>query len=150
MERMAPVGPIYQAGTLAGNPLAMAAGLATVRPLGEAGFYERLAAVTDSLKTGLEAAAAEAQAPVTINAAPGMLTVFFTPNPVRDLAGAETADTRRYARFFHGMLRRGVYLPPSQFEAWMPSADHGGSEVEATLEAAAGAFRDAMAEAVPQ
>jgi glutamate-1-semialdehyde 2,1-aminomutase len=150
MERMAPVGPIYQAGTLAGNPLAMAAGLATVRPLGEADFYERLAAVTDSLKTGLEAAAAEAQAPVTINAAPGMLTVFFTPNPVRDLAGAETADTRRYARFFHGMLRRGVYLPPSQFEAWMLSADHSGSEVEATLEAAAGAFRDAMAEEVPQ
>jgi glutamate-1-semialdehyde 2,1-aminomutase len=145
MEHIAPVGPIYQAGTLAGNPLAMAAGLASLRPLGDPSFYERLSAITDRLQTGLERAAANASAPVTINAVPGMLTVFFTRDPVHDLAGAEAADTRMYARFFHAMLQRGVYLPPSQFEAWMLSACHCESVVEETVEAAAGAFRDAIA-----
>jgi glutamate-1-semialdehyde 2,1-aminomutase len=145
MEHMSPVGPIYQAGTLAGNPLAMAAGLASVLPLGEPKFYDRLAAVTNALKCGLETAAREAGVPVTINAACGMLTVFFSPLQVRDLAGAQTADTARYARFFHGMLQRGVYLPPSQFEAWMVSADHGDAAVEATVRAAAGAFGDVVA-----
>lgn len=145
MEHMAPVGPIYQAGTLAGNPLAMAAGLASVRPLGEPGFYARLATATETLRAGLEEAAAQAGAPVWVNAAPGMLTVFFTPDPVRDLTGAEAADTRMYARFFHAMLKRGIYLPPSQFEAWMLSSQHCETVVEATVEAAMGAFREALA-----
>jgi len=122
----------------------MPAGLASLRPLGDPSFYARLSTIADTLKAGLERAASEAGAPVTINAVPGMLTVFFTRDPVRDLAGAEAADTRMYARFFHAMLQRGVYLPPSQFEAWMLSACHGESVVEETVAAAEEAFRDAI------
>jgi glutamate-1-semialdehyde 2,1-aminomutase len=144
MEHMAPVGPIYQAGTLAGNPLAMAAGLASLHPLGDPDFYTRLAGITDALRAGLKRAAEGAGAPVCINAAPGMLTVFFTPHPVHDLAGAEVADTRMYARFFHAMLERGVYLPPSQFEAWMVSSEHGDAVVETTIQAAQEAFKVAV------
>ena len=146
MEHVAPVGPVYQAGTLAGNPLAMAAGLASVRPLREPDFYSSLAERTDHLKTGLEQAARRAGAPVCINAAPGMLTVFFTPHPVRDLAGAEVADTRLYARFFHAMLERGVYLPPSQFEAWMLSSQHEPAVLDTAIQAASEAFDAVVAD----
>lgn len=141
MEHMAPVGPIYQAGTLAGNPLAMAAGLASLQPLREPDFYQQLNRVTSRLKDGLEAAAARVGMAVTVNAVPGMLTVFFAPGQVRDLAGAETADTKMYARFFHAMLSRGVYLPPSQFEAWMVSSEHSIEVVDETLDVAEEAFR---------
>jgi glutamate-1-semialdehyde 2,1-aminomutase len=147
MEHVAPVGPIYQAGTLAGNPLAMAAGLASLAPLRDPEFHTRLTWMTDALKTGLEQAAESAGAPVCVNAAPGMLTVFFTPHLVRDLAGAEVSDTRMYARFFHAMLERGIYLPPSQFEAWMLSAAHGEVEVEAAAKAAAESFAIALQDA---
>jgi glutamate-1-semialdehyde 2,1-aminomutase len=147
MEHVAPVGPIYQAGTLAGNPLAMAAGLASLAPLRDPEFHTRLTWMTDALKTGLEQAAESAGAPVCVNAAPGMLTVFFTPHPVRDLAGAEVSDARMYARFFHAMLERGIYLPPSQFEAWMLSAAHGEVEVEAAVQAAAESFAIALQDA---
>jgi glutamate-1-semialdehyde 2,1-aminomutase len=147
MEHVAPVGPIYQAGTLAGNPLAMAAGLASLAPLRDPEFHTRLTWMTDALKTGLEQAAESAGAPVCVNAAPGMLTVFFTPHLVRDLAGAEVSDTRMYARFFHAMLERGIYLPPSQFEAWMLSAAHGEVEVEAATKAAAESFAIALQDA---
>lgn len=146
MEHMAPVGPIYQAGTLAGNPLAMAAGLASLHPLRDPEFYARLTRTTDALKAGLEQAARNTGAPICVNAAPGMLTVFFTPHQVRDLGDAEVADTRMYARFFHAMLERGVYLPPSQFEAWMISSTHREEEVEATVEAAAESFAVAIRE----
>ena len=140
MEHMAPVGPIYQAGTLAGNPLAMAAGLASLMPLRDLDFYARLTRLTEALGNGLELAAEAAGVPVCVNVAPGMLTVFFAPHPVRNLAGAEVADTRLYARFFHAMLERGIYLPPSQFEAWMLSSAHDEADVEVTVQAAAEAF----------
>jgi glutamate-1-semialdehyde 2,1-aminomutase len=146
MEHMAPVGPIYQAGTLAGNPLAMAAGLATLRPLKSPDFYSRLAEMTETLKLGLERAAHRAGVPICVNAVPGMLTVFFTPHPVHDLAGAEVADTRTYARFFHEMLKRGVYLPPSQFEAWMLSSEHDDPVLSEAIQAASEAFDAVVAE----
>src|SRR5579884_3496708 len=142
MEQLAPTGPVYQAGTLSGNPLAMIAGLANLEPLAAAPFYADLAAKTDSLATGLRQAAAQSSANISINAVTGMLTVFFTADPVRDLAGAERADTARYARFFHAMLNRGIYLPPSQFEAWMVSAAHTDEDIERTIVAAAESFTD--------
>jgi glutamate-1-semialdehyde 2,1-aminomutase len=147
MEHMAPVGSIYQAGTLAGNPLAMAAGLASLRPLKVPDFYSRLAEKTETLKTGLEGAAHRAGVPICVSAVPGMLTVFFTPHPVHDLAGAEVADTHMYARFFHQMLERGVYLPPSQFEAWMLSSAHDDAVLSEAIQAASEAFDAIVAEA---
>ncbi|HEX6509377.1 MAG TPA: aspartate aminotransferase family protein, partial [Chloroflexota bacterium] len=104
-------------------------------------FYSRLEKTTYALCNGLKQAAAAAGIAVTVNAVPGMLTVFFTPHPVRDLADAEAADTAMFARFFHAMLRRGVYLPPSQFEAWMLSSAHTPQVVQRTIEVAADAFR---------
>ncbi len=147
MEHMAPSGPVYQAGTLAGNPLAMAAGLASLEGLRRDGFYSALGDTTESLRAVLTGAAHAAGVPVRVNAVPGMLTVFFTPDEVRDLAGAQRANTALYARFFHAMLRRGVYLPPSQFEAWMVSPVHS-DVIESEIGAiAAEAFREVGAAA---
>ena len=140
MEHIAPAGPVYQAGTLSGNPLAMAAGLASIEPLEDRQFYARLEALTSHLKRGLEDAAEDAGARVTVNAVPGMLTVFFTPEPVRNLADAQKADVAAYATFFHAMLERGIYLPPSQFEAWMLSSSHDGSVLDEAIDAARAAF----------
>jgi glutamate-1-semialdehyde 2,1-aminomutase len=120
----------------------MAAGLATLRGLQEPGFYRRLSEATEALSSGLSEAAHDAGVEVTVNSAPGMLTVFFTGGPIRNLEDAERCDTRAFARFFHAMLRRGVYLPPSQFEAWMLSSQHTPDVIEQTLEAAAGAFNE--------
>jgi glutamate-1-semialdehyde 2,1-aminomutase len=145
MERMAPTGPVYQAGTLAGNPLAMAAGIESLRPLREPTFYDRLAELTDSLRDALESAARAEGVPVCINAVTGMLTLFFAPGPVTTLTEAQGSDTRLYARFFHAMLDRGFYLPPSQFEAWMLSAAHSDDDVRRTAEAAHAAFRELAA-----
>ncbi|HWP35102.1 MAG TPA: glutamate-1-semialdehyde 2,1-aminomutase [Thermodesulfobacteriota bacterium] len=143
MELVAPAGPVYQAGTLSGNPLAMAAGLATLRLLDDPGIYERLDAAGRALAEGLAAAARRAGAAVTINRVGSMLTLFFCEGPVTDYASARRADTARYARFFRAMLDAGVYLPPSQFEAAFVSAAHGPAEIEATVAAAERAFKAA-------
>jgi glutamate-1-semialdehyde 2,1-aminomutase len=142
LEQVAPSGPIYQAGTLSGSPLAMAAGLAALRHLQDASTYERLGKLTAALAAGLRRRALSVGVPAEVNAVTGMLTVFFTSGPVGTLAQAESADTRRYARFFHGMLNRGVYLPPSQFEAWMLSTSHGEEEIAFALQAAEEAFSE--------
>lgn len=141
MEMVAPAGPVYQAGTLSGNPLAMTAGLWSLGQLSGT-LYRRLAKLSATLVAGLADAAREAGVPLQVNAIGSMLTPFFTDRPVRDYASATSADTARYGRFFQGMLRRGVYLPPSQFEAWFPSAAHGEREIEQTLAAARATFHD--------
>jgi glutamate-1-semialdehyde 2,1-aminomutase len=130
MERLAPLGDVYQAGTLSGNPLAMAAGLATLELLREDGAYDRLEAVSAALATGLAAPG------VTVNRVGAMLTAFFTAGPVVDFASASASDVERYARFHAHMLHRGIYLAPSQFEAMMPSLAHTDEQVEATVAAA--------------
>ncbi len=139
MERIAPAGDVYQAGTLSGNPLAVAAGLTALRMLDESA-YLRLAATTEALATGLREAAASASVPVTVATAPGLLTVFFSADPVRDLAGAQACDLDAYGAWCRALLARGTYPPPSQFEAWFPSLAHGPEHVERTVEAAAAAF----------
>jgi glutamate-1-semialdehyde 2,1-aminomutase len=137
MQRIAPAGDVYQAGTLSGNPLATAAGLATLRLLDE-GAYERLERLTAALADGLREAAADT--PVQVCHTTGLLTVFFSEEPVRDYEDAKRCDTEAYAAFCRAMLDRGVYLPPSQFEAWFPSLAHTDAHVERTLEAAREAF----------
>jgi glutamate-1-semialdehyde 2,1-aminomutase len=139
MERIAPAGDVYQAGTLSGNPLAVAAGLAALRLLDDAA-YARLAATTDALAAGLRYAAGAASVPVQVATAPGLLTVFFSAEPVRDLAGAQACDLEAHAAWCRALLARGVYPPPSQFETWFPSLAHGPEHVERTVEAAAAAF----------
>jgi glutamate-1-semialdehyde 2,1-aminomutase len=141
MELLAPAGEVYQAGTLSGNPLAVAAGLATLALLDEAA-YARLAAITERLADGLRAAAA-AHAPghpVQVCSAPGLLTVFFCEHPPRTLEDVEACDLEAYAAWCRSLLAHGVYPPPSQFEAWFPSLAHTPAHVERTLAAAAGAF----------
>lgn len=140
MERIAPAGDVYQAGTLSGNPLATAAGLATLRQL-DAAAYERLAALATTLAQGLEAAAAAAGVRVQTATAPGLVTLFFNDAPVRGYEDAKRSDLDRYGAFCRAMLDRGVYLPPSQFEAWFPSLAHTDEQVAATLEAAADALK---------
>lgn len=140
MEQIAPSGPVYQAGTLSGNPLAMAAGLASLGPLREPGFYDNLDGLTRRLAAGLRAAAEQAGIPAAVNAVTGMLTLFFTPGPVTALHDVETANTELYGKFFHAMLDRGVYLPPSQFEAWMLSSAHTPDIIDQTAAAAADAM----------
>ena len=135
MAKIAPEGPIYQAGTLSGNPLAVAAGIACLRELARPGAYERLEATSAALCQGISAAAREASVPLTLNRVGSMWTAFFTADPVYDYASAKRADTQRFGRFFHALLDRGVYLPPSQFEAAFVSLAHGEAEVRHTLEA---------------
>jgi glutamate-1-semialdehyde 2,1-aminomutase len=130
MERLAPTGDVYQAGTLSGNPLAMAAGLATLELLRAPGAYERLEQVSAALAAGLE------RPGVTVNRLGAMLTGFFNPGPVRSFADAASSDTSRFADFHAHMLSRGIYLPPSQFEAAMPSLAHTDEQVEKTVAAA--------------
>jgi glutamate-1-semialdehyde 2,1-aminomutase len=139
MERIAPAGDVYQAGTLSGNPLAVAAGLATLRLLDDTA-YLRLAATTEALAAGLREAAGDR--PVQIATAPGLLTVFFSEEPVRDLEGARRSDREAHGRWCRALLARGVYPPPSAFEAWFPSLAHTPAHVERTVEAAAAAFAE--------
>jgi glutamate-1-semialdehyde 2,1-aminomutase len=145
MEMVAPSGPVYQAGTLSGNPLATTAGLATVQALLEPGTFERVEETARSLASGLRELADEAGVPVQVGQVGTILGLFFLKDPaaeIRDGASARAhADTQRYARFFHLMLEEGVYLAPSQFEVAFTSAAHGGQEVAQTLEAAAKVFR---------
>jgi glutamate-1-semialdehyde 2,1-aminomutase len=141
LKMLAPAGEVYQAGTLSGNPLAVAAGLATLALLDEAA-YARLAALTERLAAGLREAAAERAAghPVQVVSLPGLLTVFFSDRPVRDLGGAQACDLEAHAAWCRGLLARGVYPPPSQFEAWFPSLAHTPEQIDLTVTAAAAAF----------
>jgi glutamate-1-semialdehyde 2,1-aminomutase len=141
MERIAPLGPVYQAGTLSGNPVAMAAGLATLEGLGAPGFHERLATSTDRLVNGLALAAARAGIPLATNHVCGMFGFFFTDaERVTSYAEATACDVERFKRFFHGMLEEGVYLAPSAFEAGFISAAHTDADIDATVAAAARVF----------
>jgi glutamate-1-semialdehyde 2,1-aminomutase len=139
MELVAPAGDVYQAGTLAGNPLAVAAGRATLELLTDAA-YRALDGVTRALAEGLEATAHEAGVPVQVPWRTGLLTVFFAADPVRDLAAAQASDAAAHAAFCREMLDLGVYLPPSPFEAWFPSLAHGPEQLDVTLAAARKAF----------
>jgi len=141
MERISPLGGVYQAGTLSGNPLAVAAGLTTLRALADPGVYERLERAGATLEAGLVDGARASGIPLTVNRVGSMLTAFFTDGPVTDYASAKRASTERYARFFHAMLARGVFLAASQFEAAFVSLAHS----DADLEAAARAAREALA-----
>jgi glutamate-1-semialdehyde 2,1-aminomutase len=135
MSMIAPLGPVYQAGTLAGNPLTMAAGLATIRALQAPGFFDALETRASRLAEGIVTAARRAETPLTLNRVGSMLTAFFTETPVTDYASARTCDTARHARFFHALLDEGVYLPPSQFEACFVSAAHTDADIETTISA---------------
>jgi glutamate-1-semialdehyde 2,1-aminomutase len=141
MDRVSPVGPIYQAGTLSGNPLAMAAGLATLRILRDTPPYERLEALSARLADGLDRAATDAGIPHVVQRIGSMLTLFFHDGPVHDYDDARRSDTRLFARFFWEMLARGVYLPCSQFEAAFVSAAHTEHDIDQTIAAAADALR---------
>jgi glutamate-1-semialdehyde 2,1-aminomutase len=146
MERVSPAGPIYQAGTMSGNPLSMAAGLATLEVIAsDPEFYGRLEAMGAALEDGLSTAAARAGAPCTIGRVGSMWTLFFTPDRVDDWAGAARADVARFARFFRAMLARGIALAPSQFEANFISAAHTPGDIETTIAAAAAALETACA-----
>jgi glutamate-1-semialdehyde 2,1-aminomutase len=141
MERIAPLGPVYQAGTLSGNPVAMAAGLATLDGLAATGFHARLGASTDRLVRGIKAAADAAGVPLATNHVCGMFGLFFTAAPqVSTYAAATACDVERFKRFFHGMLDQGVYLAPSAFEAGFVSAAHTDADIDATIAAAARVF----------
>jgi glutamate-1-semialdehyde 2,1-aminomutase len=141
MEYIAPVGPVYQAGTLSGNPVAMAAGLTTLEAISVPGFHQRLTERTDALIDGLKSAARAAQVPLSTNHVCGMFGLFFTDkSPVRYFREVMACDVERFKRFFHAMLDEGVYLAPSAFEAGFVSAAHGGSEIERTVTAARKAF----------
>lgn len=142
MERIAPVGDVYQAGTLSGNPLAVAAGLATLRML-DSRSYAQLERTTLALADGLRSAAQDVGCEVWLQTAPGLLTVFFTGQPVHDYAGAQSCDLEAFGAFARALLERGVYPPPSQFEAWFPSLAHSDSDIEHTVEAAREAFAEA-------
>ena len=135
MQTVAPSGPMYQAGTLSGNPLTMAAGIATLKELQKPEVWEALARQAETLSRGCIAATQEAQVPVSFQRVGTMFTAFFTDQPVRDWAGAKRASTARYAEFFRGMLGEGVYLAPSQFEAGFLSTRHGEAEIASTVRA---------------
>jgi glutamate-1-semialdehyde 2,1-aminomutase len=141
MERVAPAGDVYQAGTLSGNPLATAAGLATLRLL-DAAAYAELDRLTRALAQGLEEAAREAGVAASAAATTGLLTLFFAERPPRNYDEARACDLEAYAAFCRGMLDRGIYLPPSQFEAWFPSLAHTDEHVERTLAGAREVFAE--------
>jgi glutamate-1-semialdehyde 2,1-aminomutase len=143
MELIAPSGPVYQGGTLSGNPMAMAAGIVTLRLLQNEGVYGGLDGMAVTLAEGLRRAAAAAECDVHVAQLGSMLTIFFTADAPRDFAGAKRADTERYARFFRHMLEAGVYLPPSQFEVMFVSLAHQHQHVAKTIEVAGAAFAGA-------
>ena len=142
MEHLAPLGPVYQAGTLSGNPVAMAAGLATLEGISQPGFHDRLTATTRKLVDGLQVAADDAGIAFTTNCVGGMFGLFFTSEKsVRHYSQVMACDVDRFKHFFHAMLDAGIYLAPSAFEAGFVSAAHGEAEIETTIEAARLAFR---------
>ena len=141
MQKIMPAGPVFQAGTLSGNPLAMAAGIATLRELMERPPYARLEQLSKTLCEGLTAAAKEAGVPHQLNRAGSMWTLFFTPDPVTDYDSAKKCDTARFGKFFWAMMDRGVYLPCSQFEAAFVSVAHTEEQIRQTIAAAQDALR---------
>ncbi|MBS1867569.1 MAG: glutamate-1-semialdehyde 2,1-aminomutase [Acidobacteria bacterium] len=136
MNRVAPLGPVYQAGTLAGNPLAMSAGIATLQELKKPGLYERVNVLAGKLATGLKQALSDTKSPAQLNSYGSLATIFFTEKPVRNYSEAKSSNSKRYARYFREMLDRGIFLAPSQFEAAFVSAAHSESDINRTLEAA--------------
>jgi glutamate-1-semialdehyde 2,1-aminomutase len=138
MAKISPLGPVYQAGTLSGNPVAMTAGLKTLELISAPGFYDDLGAKTLQLTEGMKVAARAAGIPLTTNQVGGMFGLFFTEaDQVKDYAGATACDVARFRAFFHAMLTRGQYLAPSAFEAGFVSAAHSQADIQATLTAAA-------------
>ncbi len=135
MSHVAPLGPMYQAGTLSGNPVAMAAGAETLRQLAKPGTYDQLAQKTQDLADGLNQALKDSETPASINHTTGMLTLFFGVERVTDMATASTNDQQQFTQFFHRMLDQGIYLPPSPFEAWFVSLSHTEEDIDATIKA---------------
>ncbi len=142
MDRLSPAGPVYQAGTLSGNPLAMSAGLATLEALHEDGVYDQLESTAARLAEGVARAAEKAGVTLCQTRVGSTGCTFFHPGPVSDYASASRSDTKAYARFFHAMLNRGIYLAPSQFEAWFVSLAHTDEQIDQTIEAAEEAFAE--------
>lgn len=142
MNLLSPLGPVYQAGTLSGNPMAMAAGLVTIESLHEKGVYPRLEKRAAQLETGLRSAAKSANIPVYLTRVGSMACMFFQSGPVTDYASAKKSDAKQFAKFFHAMLRRGVYLAPSQFEAMFISLSHTEEQIDATITAAEESFAE--------
>ena len=141
MDHVSPVGPVYQAGTLSGNPLATAAGLATLEALEEPGVLDKVERALTMLGEGMESIAKEAGVPVTLTQAGAMGGIFFHEGPVENYQQALKCDTERYATFFRGMLERGVYFAPSAFETYFASTEHGEAEIDQTLDAARAVFK---------
>jgi len=141
MDRVAPSGPVYQAGTLSGNPLAVAAGAKTLEIIGRPGFYGHLERLGRRLAEGLQNGARTHGVPLTVNRVGSMLTAFFAPGPVEDYAGALQSDTVKFGAFFRALLEHGIYWPPSQFETSLLSAAHTDADLDSTLAAAEQAFR---------
>jgi glutamate-1-semialdehyde 2,1-aminomutase len=141
MDHVAPLGPVYQAGTLAGNPLAMRAGIATLKELSKPGLYEGLNALAKNFAAGLQKALKDAGIAAQVNSIGSLSTIFFAPQPVNNYADAKRSDTQRYARFFRDMLQRGIFLAPSQFEAAFVSAAHTSADIDRTISAAADALQ---------
>ncbi len=141
MEMLAPMGPVYQAGTLSGNPVAMTAGIETLRLLGKKGVYERLFNATERLADGVQAVAKESGVPVHVSVAGSMFTVFFNERPVDNYAHAKASDTARFSRYFTRMLKNRIYLPPSQFEAVFVSLAHSDRDIGETLDAVERCFK---------
>jgi glutamate-1-semialdehyde 2,1-aminomutase len=141
MNHIAPLGSIYQAGTLAGNPLAMSAGIATLKELKTPGLYEKLHSLADKMVGGLKAALAEARIPAQLNSRGSLATLFFTDKPVRNYEHAKESNAKLYAQYFREMLDRGIFLAPSQFEAAFVSAAHTEKDIEVTLSAARESLR---------
>jgi len=143
MEKIAPLGPVYQAGTLSGNPVAMAAGLQTLQLIATPGFYDVLSAITEKLAAGLVAQAAKAGVPLTYNQVGGMFGIFFTDAPtVENFAQATACNQDAFKQFFHAMLDRGIYMAPSSYEAGFVSSAHSDDDITETLEAAGAAFAE--------
>jgi glutamate-1-semialdehyde 2,1-aminomutase len=136
MNNVAPLGPVYQAGTLAGNPLAMSAGIAALKQLSAPGLYQHINQNAERLVAGLRKAVSETHVPAQVNASHSLATIFFTDQPVGDYTGAKRSDTKRYARYFREMLDRGIFLAPSQYEAAFVSAAHGTEDIDRTIAAA--------------
>ncbi|MCK5795814.1 MAG: aminotransferase class III-fold pyridoxal phosphate-dependent enzyme, partial [Deltaproteobacteria bacterium] len=140
MDQLAPDGPVYQAGTLSGNPLGVAAGITTLEALERTDPYAHLETSGQRLAEGLVSAAKNAKVPLCVNHVGSMLTAFFCEGPVTDLASAQTSDLQRFGAYHRGMRSRGVFLPPSQFEALFISATHTEADIDKTLETAAATF----------